>query len=372
MEIRIYIQDPTHAETTYLYEAILEAATDVAMWRGIYAFASRDGVDHLIGDQVIQEFMRKGGEIDLLVGLDAVTNRSTLERLQELEQQNEHFRPKVFWNETVGLFHPKLSDFRYTNGSRKLIIGSGNLTPGGLAANYEGYAVITAESGEEIEFSAIDDFVGRHASEIRRIDDDALERGAKNLVKTIKRVRQIGNADIAQPPRFGGVPTAGQIAPDAGLGRVLVAEVPKAGDRWAQVHFNMDVVREYFCISDNKTQRVYLTQITSNGEQENVEIRQCVYSETNKNHKIEIGAAAGIKYPEIPPVLVLLERQLRVFNYMLLMPGDDGYESLIELAEKLPKTGRGHTRVITSVSKLKEAWAGCPLLAPRDAGGQEI
>ena len=50
MELRFCIQDPTHTETTYLYEAILAAAVDAAGWRGVYAFASRDGVDHLKED----------------------------------------------------------------------------------------------------------------------------------------------------------------------------------------------------------------------------------------------------------------------------------------------------------------------------------
>ena len=58
MEFRFCIQDPTHAETTYLYEAIIGAAVGAASWRGVYAFASRNGVDHLIEDPVVKEFMQ--------------------------------------------------------------------------------------------------------------------------------------------------------------------------------------------------------------------------------------------------------------------------------------------------------------------------
>ena len=76
MELRFCIQDPTHPETTYLYEAIISAAIHAVSWRGVYAFASRDGVDHLVEDPVVHDFMRAGGELDLLVGIDAVTMRA--------------------------------------------------------------------------------------------------------------------------------------------------------------------------------------------------------------------------------------------------------------------------------------------------------
>ena len=372
MQLNICFQDPTHAETTYLYEAILEAATNAILWRGMYAFASRDGVDYLIEDEVIQEFMRKGGEINLLVGLDAVTNQSTLERLQELERKNERFQSRVFWNETAGLFHPKLSDFSDASGSRTLIIGSGNLTPGGLMANYESYAVITTESDEEMDVSAIDEFMERHVNEIRSIDNEAFERAAQNLVRPIKGSRQASKKSIIKLRRPKILRPKSRTVSTKKIARVLLAEVPKAGDRWAQVHFNVDVVREYFRISDYQTQRVYLTQVTSNGMKKDIEVRQCIYSQINRNHKIEIGAAKGIEYPETPPLLVFQERQLRVFDYMLLMPGDDGYGSLIDLTHNLPPIGRGFPRVITNVNELEKAWANCPLLALEDTKEQEI
>lgn len=373
MEFRFCIQDPTHAETTYLYEAIIGAAVDAASWRGVYAFASRDGVDHLIEDPVVEEFMRGGGEVDLLVGLDAVTNRPTLERLQELEHRNARFRPRVFWNETAGLFHPKLSDFSYAGGSRTLIVGSGNLTPGGLMTNYEGYTVITADRDEEIDVSALDEFLERHADNIRSIDDEALERAARNLIRPIKGARQAGGVVIRRPRRRREVvPTRGAGLPAAEFDRILIAQVPRAGGRWAQVHFNTDVVQQYFRIMDYRTQRVYLTQVAPDGARADVEVRPCVYSQRNKNHKVEIGAARGAEYPEAPPVLVFRERQLRVFDYMLLMPGDDGYGPLFDLTQQLQTIGRGFPRVITDMDTLERAWAGCPILTSEDAEEQEI
>ena len=167
MDFQFCMQDPTDPETRYLYEAIIGAAAEATTWRGVYAFASRDGVNHLIEDPAIQEFMHKGGEIDLIVGIDAVTNLQTLERLQELEACLQRFRPRVFWNATSGLFHPKISHFGYADGRKTLIVGSGNFTPGGLMHNFEGYIVISVNADEVIDLSSLDVFLARHAGDIR-------------------------------------------------------------------------------------------------------------------------------------------------------------------------------------------------------------
>ena len=112
MHLSICFQDPTYTGTTYLYEAILAAAGKASGWRGLYAFASQDGVNHLIEDKVIHDLMDRQGEIELVVGIDAVTNRATLERMQELETLYENFHPTVFWNESRALFSSKNIGFR--------------------------------------------------------------------------------------------------------------------------------------------------------------------------------------------------------------------------------------------------------------------
>ena len=369
MEIRFCIQDPTHAKTTYLFEAILLAAVGADSWRGVYAFASRDGVDHLIEDPIIHNYMRAGGEIDLLVGIDAVTNRPTLERLRELEQRNDRFWPKVFWNGSTGLFHPKFSDFTYKDGRRTLIVGSGNLTPSGLTNNFEGYTIVSADGTEELDVSALDEFLARHADNIRPIDNEALERAARNLVRPIQNARRTGTVAALGLPRV----AAPRRAPMPGFDHVLIARVPRAGGRWAQVHFNADVVRDFFRIMDHHTQRVYLTQVAGNGDRREVEVRPCVFSQINRNHKIEIRAASRREYPAGgPPIIVFRERQLRTFDYMLLLPDEDGYGSLMDLTERLPPFGRGLRRVITNINTLADSWPDCPVLASADAHEQEV
>jgi hypothetical protein len=362
MELRFCIQDPTDPDTTYLYEEILGAAVGAASWTGVYAFATRNGVDQLIEDQAIEDFMHSGGRIDLIVGIDAVTNRPTLERLQELEARHANFRPRVFWNETGGLFHPKISHFSYRDGRRTLICGSGNLTPNGLTHNFEGYTVITTAAGEELDLSSLNDFLTRQNANVRAIDIAALERAARNLA------RPIAGAIRPKPPqparRARRVRPAAPVAIAPRFDRILIALVPGAGGRWSQVHFNAAVVEEYFRITDRTKQRVYLTQVDAAGNRGDVEVRPCIYSETNKNHKIEIRAAKGIPYPaNAPPLLIFRERQVRSFDYMLLMPNQTGYTEMVQLAQGLPSVGRGLRRVVTTLRDLAAAWPECPLLS---------
>ena len=373
MKFRFCIQDPTDENTPYLYEAILAAASGAVSWRGLYAFASQAGIRLLIDDPLVQKCMRDGCDVELVIGIDAVTNRQALEYLQELEgRPGSRLHPKVFWTKPTGLFHPKISDFTYQDGGRTLIVGSGNLTPGGLRTNFEGYLVLSASANEQLEAFALDEFLVRHAGDIRSIDDDALERAARNLSWPIQNIRQPEGPVVQSGTESGSKQQ--RTVPFDQSDRVLAARVPRAGGRWAQVHFNADVVRDFFRIVDFVSHRVYLTHVDSSGERGETEVRPCVYSQkSNKNHKIEIMAARDRPYPmSVPPVLVFLERRLRTFDYMLLMPSDDGHQQAMELTESLPSVGRGFRRVITNAKILSDHWNRCPLLASPESDQLEI
>ena len=338
---------------------------------GLYAFASRDGVDHLIEDPIFNNYLGEDREIDLLVGIDAVTSRGTLERLLELERENGKFRPKIFWNYSNGLFHPKISYFTYEDGRQTLIVGSGNLTPGGLRNNFEGYTIASVDRTEELDISALEEFLTRHSSDIRSIDEEALERAARNVGPPINNLRRKNGIIVSKDRRKPGAPTRGVVETE--FGRILIARVPAAGGRWAQVHFNVDVVREFFKITNHQIHRVCLTHVEPNGVRGEIEVRPCVFSDTNRNHKIEIRAARGKQYPDDGlPLLIFRERQLRAFDYMLIMPGESGYSSLMELTERLPSVGKGFRRIITDMDVLAGTWPESPLIASGEAGAQEI
>ena len=45
MDCEFHLQDPTSPDTVYLFEAIIEAAHEAESCTGLFAFASRAGVD---------------------------------------------------------------------------------------------------------------------------------------------------------------------------------------------------------------------------------------------------------------------------------------------------------------------------------------
>ena len=365
MEIEFHIQDPSHPGPTNLLQAIAAAAVGASAWRGVYAFATRDGVDLLFAQPAINQLVTEGRDIDLLVGIDAVTNRRALERLRELEGLSQGFRPRVLWNDFAPLFHPKISEFTYPDGGRTLIAGSGNLTPGGWMNNIEDYTIISAAPGETLNTVELDDFWQRHAEAIRVIDDEALERAAQNVV--VRRGNGIRSTRPVPRRRIPRLVPGGAGEDPVRVDRILIAQIPRAGNRWSQVHFNGEVVRRYFRITDLDVQRVYLTRVMPDGERSEVEARQCLLSDTNRNHRIEFAAASGLPYPAAAPVLVLRERQVRVFDYMLVLPGADAYDRLIALTNDLPTVGPGVRRVFTELDVLEQAWPECPLLTPDDS-----
>ena len=347
MDCEFHLQDPASPDTVYLLEAIIDASRDAGSISGIFAFASRQGVDSLIGDPEIQEFLN-GSEMTLLVGIDAVTTRGTLVRLMEHEQRLEHLNVQVFRSPTSALFHPKVVLFDYPDGRRTLVVGSGNLTPGGLRQNIEAFSVMRAAPDEPFDITSWDRFMNEHANDMRAIDDDALHRAEQNEVWRRRRPRDV-EPDFEPPVRT--------------ADRFLVAQVPRAGDRWHQIHFNREVIEDFFRVQHGTAQRVFLVECRQDGTFAEQEIRPCVYSDANRNLRIEIASHRGEIYPDAgSPIAVFRELQVRSFAYMLLMPGDPGHNEMRMLTDELQSVGHGVPRTITDTANIRGFWPESPLI----------
>lgn len=364
MQCAVHIQDPTSTNTVYMYEAIIQALEEATAWDGVYAFASRAGIDALLTDPAVEAFLQNA-PLSLIIGIDAVTNRETLQRLKVLEQTHPRLDVRVFWNNSSGLFHPKISRFRHRNGGQSVIVGSGNLTPGGLRENYEAFSVIHAGPRERLDLSSWDSFVREKCPDLRRIDQEALERAARNLVRSpgrrARRFRPV-RPEIVEAAVEELVESHGE-RPRRASQRILVTRVPAAGARWHQVHFNRDVIDQFFRVRPDSAQRVYLTERRGDGTLAEQEVRRCVYSHTNKNFKIELGSRHDEPYPTIGrPIAAFREDQLRTFEYMLLLPGEPGHREMMRLTDELPSAGRGLPRAMTDIETMRRYWPECPLL----------
>lgn len=366
MEYEFHVQDPTTPDTVYLFEAILDAVRGAALCSGIFAFASRAGVDSLFGHPEMRSFLGDS-KMSLLIGLDAITNCDTLQRLQELETEYTDLSVRVFWNPTNALFHPKVARFEYADGRRCLIVGSGNLTPGGLRQNFEAFSVVRSAAGESLAVSSWDRFLTQHAHNVGPIDQDALNRAARNVVRGPRRDIE-PRSGASTPTRSAAAEPPPQVETlVGGTDRFLVARVPKAGNRWHQVHFNVPVIDRFFRVRPNTSQQVYLVEYRQDGTTASEEVRPCVYSDANKNLKIEIASHHGEPYPDAgPPIAVYRELHARSFAYMLLMPGDPGYDAMFELTETGTTVGPGARRVITDRDDIRNAWPTSPLITAID------
>lgn len=351
MEYRFHLQDPTDPKTVYLYEAIIEAVQKARVWRCIFAFVTLEGVNSLLGDPVVRKYLDKNS-LALIVGLDAVTTPQALERLLELKGEYATFDVKVFWNRTkYGIFHPKICHFETKDERQIVIVGSGNLTPGGLRGNFEAYSVFTWGPGSTVDLSPWNEFLTRHAPNLQDIDDRALEWAARNVIR--RRRRRPDEAELEEE-----FPEEEPQGPEV-TDRVLIATIPSAGGRWHQAHFNRGVIEEFFHVSPNSAQRVYLTQVRSDGSRGPQETRPCVYSRSNKNLKIELAARRDDDYPSGgPPIAVFRELHVRVFEYTMLFPGEDGYNEAMALLDRLPRVGKGLRRVISDVETVRQVWPG--------------
>jgi HKD family nuclease len=124
----------------------------------ISAFANRPGVRHL-APHILQAKLR-GAHIRIVVGIDhKSTSVEALRGLLALGVDT-----KIVHNTRPGhTFHPKIYLFEATGIKAKLVVGSNNLTEGGLFTNYEASTQLTFDLPEdEEEYSTLKEALERY------------------------------------------------------------------------------------------------------------------------------------------------------------------------------------------------------------------
>ena len=133
------------------------------------------------------------------------------------------------------------------------------------------------------------------------------------------------------------------------------------------MHFNAEVMRRFFRLTYGSTVEAEFERVGRDGTYRGLQPRAVVFSERNKNFKIEFDLSDAVDYPDEPPLLLVLEISLRRFRFILRVPEDDGFPEMKKLNSSLEKVGRGHRRVITTLAEIEMRWPGCPLRTPRAA-----
>lgn len=346
----VCIQDPEWAESRYLLEEVLVASRDALSGVGAFAFASAGGIKLLFKDPDFVKFLSRA-PFELIIGVDGVTDSRALDTLTEIAALNPNLKPRVFFGSLSGtIFHPKMCWFRHS--SRGIcLVGSGNLTPGGLRGNYEAFSVGDMSNNElRVSDEMWRSWTSHHSSKLLPLDDPKVRRKAKDNEKKGKGLTK-QQKEILVEGQDGNV-TVGR--PKGRNTEVLIAEIPKSGSRWNQANFDMGTFQSFFGATPGRTQRIILTHVDSNGVAGTQEVRPSV-SVKSHNYRFELDAGANLDYPSRGrPIGVFVKVATRTFRYRLLMPGGRGHKIASDYLNREGEQKTGQVRrLLTNIDAVR-------------------
>lgn len=409
--MELMIQDPTYVASMRLGEALIDACNMSKDGAGAFAFAEENGIDLFLGDVDFSKYI-KMHKYKLVVGTDSITDPKAVARLRAYCNLYKNLTVYGYVHDSRKyLFHPKITWFETSTGGLS-IIGSGNLTERGLFHNVEMYSYNTlsnadftklkADWADWLEYSItnnlifdIDDPIIDHAVNLSASKKSKSSSGAGSatgsiikpgaslsaLYKTQPKTTSVRGpvtspiprttrskpkkaaTVIANPiPVVTPVPVAAAINPVwtvLSTDRVLVAEVPKASDRWKQINFDKASFQNYFGATPGGaggTYRILLKNVNSAGTLGVTETRPSV-SVASHNWRFEISAANGLPYPTggNRPYVIFVEVSIRSFIYELIMPGDPRYIEVDSFVNSWKKANKvtGIARFIIDVNGIK-------------------
>lgn len=114
-----------------LADALEAASAGATNGGGVFAFATRRGVERLFAIPNIRRLLANRGRFDLVVGTDAITNADALLSIEEHCRRYPTLNALAFLHDLPTTFHPKYSWFCKPE-AFCFVIGSGNLTSSGI------------------------------------------------------------------------------------------------------------------------------------------------------------------------------------------------------------------------------------------------
>lgn len=363
------------------------------------AYAKLSGVYRLL--PYLKAFKERKGTLRCIVGIDQ--HNTTYDALIQLNTIMDELY--IFHSESFSqTFHVKAY---WLSGKDKLwySIGSNNLTAGGLFSNYE-MSIATECNGEQalIETERLNklytDYIESASTCCQKVDIDFINRLLeygyifkelqlkKELIRKKSDATSFKSTDQKEtlfgkevftapslPSEYKGAKTTNtqKVAPPKQVSSemyistekdYLIRFIPGAGNRSKQVHFTIDLLKNYFMLEPGDS--ILLQEMYPSGKVSTLEHRQIVFSAANSNVKIEI-SGAGILDTNYPkdlnkrPILVVKRINTNLFTYMLLMDGDDGYDSINAHLKTLPK-GRSLQYEVIDENEMFDLWEECPLM----------
>lgn len=167
-----------------------ELAQDWDSFRAAVAFVKSSGTRHI--DSALRRFS-SNSTVEIAVGVDhQVTSAEGLKSLFEAVQPNGKIF--VYHNQLPHTFHPKI--FLFSSGDKaRAVIGSGNLTEGGLYTNYEAGILLDFDLSKDEQRDVVeemnatlDEWMDVNSGTTIELDDDYLDKLIRaNLVPSEKK-----------------------------------------------------------------------------------------------------------------------------------------------------------------------------------------
>lgn len=362
----------------------------------IVAYAKTSGVNRLLPS--MRKFKDFGGKIKAVVGIDQKnTSYEALVSLNDICDELYIYHSQ----EIMRTFHVKA--YCFIGNNTWISVGSNNLTSGGLFNNYEACACANIDNSQNKEFiSMFDRYSDPESPCCKKADIDfintLLAKGYIEREKTLARQHIITTShsykrskedrlfgrDIIEKASLSAITTKpkqsgkkqhtkgaqkneNQIVstPIFDEGVYLIRHVPKAGSRSKQVHFTMDILKNYFKLHPGD--ELKLQQLGDIFTPKRIEERKVVLSTRNQNVKIEVGAAEILdnNYPTDAskrPILVFKRINPTFFEYMLLLDGDPGYNELNKRLLDLNWTHKSLPYEVIDAGTMLDLWDACPMV----------
>ena len=327
----------------------------------LVAFASYGGVSALT--KYIEEGKAKGMKIKVVLGVDQkATSKEALEEVLTWDVD-----ARIYHTNSNNIFHPKVYLFENRD-IFTLIVGSNNLTVPGLVQNIECSLLIKDTIGPSsvhddfyrywkgildgtethlytLTKKLIDDLykdkiITSEEQRSKRYDDgtDKKEDTKKETI-TFKKATIQKFPDGFRPKRLvkvKQVKTSKKATKEVEKSvkidsAVLIAEIPKSGNRWKQANFSQNVFEDFFgATKGDNSYKVKLTNIKKDGTLGEVTESQSV-TVSSKNYRFELRCdETNLPYPSgnDRPIGLFVKEDAQNYMYQVLMPSDDAYKKI--------------------------------------------
>jgi len=327
----------------------------------LVAFASYGGISAMT--PYIETAKNEGVAIKVVLGVDQKgTSKEALE-----EVLSWGVDASIYHTKTINIFHPKIYLFENED-IFTLIVGSNNLTEMGLVKNVECSLLVKDIKSNPVHSKFYEywkNILDGKDIHLYKITQDLIEKLYKDKIiasenqrskrydngedeqsETKTKAISFSTADIQKNPegfrpkrlvklreiRTSSGNTSKEIEKSIKIDNaVLIAEIPKAGNRWKQANFSQDVFEYFFgAKKGDNSYKVKLTNIKKDGSLGEVTESQSV-TVKSKNYRFELRCdETNLPYPlgNDRPIGLFVREDAQNYMYQVLMPSDDAYKKI--------------------------------------------